>query len=216
MDPRPQPSSVNSSPAQTGVLGPVAKRRFKWRYLFLGLFSAGALFVLALVLSLLPGSEVRLIRNAVAGAHSGQAKTRVSFGVGWVALELARVVTSFTRLDADAKSVLQAVRKADVSIQELSGKLAPGERNAVLDSTDQAMARKGWERVVGVVEGDAHMGDEVIGIYVPANLKPEDELRVALFVLEGRELITVAARCRLEPLLELAERHGAFRRRVGE
>lgn len=207
---------MNSSPAQTGAAGPVAKRRFKWRYLFLGLASAGVLFVLALVLSLLPGSEVRLIRNAVAGAHSGQAKTRVSFGVGWVALELARVVTSFTRLDADAKSVLKAVRKADVSIQELTGKLVSGERSVLLEATDQAMARKGWERVVGIVEGDAHMGDEVIGIYVPRELRPEGNLRVALFVLEGRELITVAAECRLEPLLELAERHGAFRRRAGE
>jgi hypothetical protein len=193
-----------------GASGPVTKRPFKWRYLFLGFFAAGFLLVVALVLSLLPGREVQLIRGAVAGAHSGEAKTKISFGLGWPVLGLARFVTTFTRLDADVKSVLQAVRQADVSIQELAGNLGPGERNAVLEATDQTMARNGWERMVGAVEGDEYMGDEVIGIYVPANLKAEDELRVALFVLEGRELITVSARCRLEPLWEVAERHGAF------
>lgn len=207
---------MNDTPVPAGAINPVTKRRFRWRYLFLGLLAAGFLGVVAVALSLLPGREVQVIRNAVAGARPGKAETKISFGVGRVALGLARLVTPFTGLDADANSVLQAVRQADVSIQELAGPLAPGGRQAVLEATDQAMTRKGWERIVGVVEGDEHMGDEVIGVYVPVNLKPDDDLRVALFVLEGRDLITVAGRCRLEPLLELASRHGAFRKRDGD
>lgn len=191
-------------------------RRFKWRYLFLGVLAAGGIFVLALVLSLMPGREVQTIRGAVAGAHSAGVETKISFGLGRIALGLVRFIGSFGPLDADAKLALGAIRGADVSIQELREKLAPGERLNVLTATDEAMARKGWERVVGVVEGDAHMGDEIIGIYAPRTLKSDDELSLAIFVLEDRQLITVAARCRLEPLIELASRHGAFQRHADE
>ncbi len=207
---------MNSNPESTPVAAAAPRRRFKWRYLFLGVLAAGALLVVALVLSLLPGREVRAIRTAVASAHSAGVETKISFGLGRVALGLARFVGGFGPLDADAKLAMGAIRGADVSIQELREKLAPGERLNVLTATDEAMARKGWERVVGVVEGDAHMGDEIIGIYAPRTLKSDDELSLALFVLEDRQLITVAARCRLEPLIELASRHGAFQRHADE
>lgn len=207
---------MNETPSAAEAVDPVPKRRFRWRYVFLGLLGAAVLGVLAIVLSLLPGREVQLIRSAVAGAHSGKAETKISFGVGRVALGLARLLTAFTGFDDDAKLVLQSVRQADVSIQILADPLAPGERQAVFEATDRAMTRNGWERIVGVVEGDDQMDDEVIGIYTPSNLKAEDDLRVALFVLEGRDLITVAGRCQLEPLFELASRHGAFRDRGGD
>ena len=207
---------MNSNPESTPAAAAVPRRRFKWRYLFLGVLAAGALLVVALVLSLLPGREVRVIRSAVAGAHSAGVDTKISFGVGRVALGLARFIGGCGPLDSDAKLALGAIRGADVSIQELRGKLAPRERLNVLEATDEAMGRKGWERVVGVVEGDAHMGDEIVGIYAPRTLKSDDELSLALFVLEDRQLITVAARCRLEPLIELASRHGAFQRHTDE
>jgi hypothetical protein len=207
---------MNSNPESTPVAAAAPRRRFKWRYLFLGVLVAGGIFVLALVLSLMPGREVQAIRSAVAGAHSAGVETKISFGLGRIALGLVRFIGGFGPLDADAKLAMGAIRGADVSIQELREKLAPGERLNVLTATDEAMARKGWERVVGVVEGDARMGDEIIGIYAPRTLKSDDELSLALFVLEDRQLITVAARCRLEPLIELASRHGAFQRRDGE
>jgi hypothetical protein len=207
---------MNSNPESTPATAAVPRRRFKWRYLFLGVLAAGALLVVTLVLSLLPGREVRAIRSAVAGAHSAGVDTKISFGLGRVALGLARFIGGFGPLDADAKLALGAIRGADVSIQELREKLAPAERLNVLEATDEAMGRKGWERVVGVVESDAHMGDEIVGIYAPRTLKSDEELSLALFVLEDRQLITVAARCRLEPLIELASRHGAFQRHADE
>ncbi len=160
--------------------------------------------VVGLVVSLLPGREVRTIRGAVAGAHSHPVTTKMAFGVGRFALGIARSIADFVPANPELRSALQAVRWADVSLQRLESPLAVGERTAVLAAVDRAMEAKGWERVVGVLEGDRHMGEEVIGIYAPAGFDAEEELRLALFVLEDRELITVAAEVRLDPLVELA------------
>lgn len=181
------------------------RRGFRWRWLFLGVFAAFALFVVALVLSFLPAGEARAIRSAVASASDHKFDQKISFGVGWPVLGLGRLIAGFTDLNEDARAAFRSVRRADVSIQELQEPIRREDRQAMLAAADRAMDRRGWDRIVGVIEED-----EVVGIYVPQGDASVKNLKIAVFVLEGREMVVVSARCDLEPLLEIIERHGGM------
>lgn len=193
------------NPVPDPVAVPSPKRRFRWRWLFLGVFAAFALLVLALVLSFLPAGEARAIRSAVASASDHKFDQKISFGVGWPVLGLGRLIAGFTDLNEDARAAFRAVRRADVSIQELQEPIRREDRQAMLAAADRAMERRGWDRIVGVIEED-----EVVGIYVPQGDVSGNDLKIAVFVLDGREMVVVSARCDLEPLLEIIERHGGL------
>jgi hypothetical protein len=115
------------------------------------------------------------------------------------------MVTRFTTLDADAKLGLQALRRADVSVQQLAAQLEPAERPQLMAALDRQMDRQGWERTVTVLERD-----QTVVIYVRRTADSADELSVALWVLQGTELIAVAARCDLAPVMKIIARHRGF------
>lgn len=199
MDTLPVPTAA----ATNGGAAPVS-RRFRWRRLFLGLLLlllfAGGL----LVWSFVPGGEVRAMRRALDDAEAPPAKTKVAFGVGWPALAVARLVTAVADVEADARLALRSVRRADVSVQELDRELNRAQRLTLLESVDRSLERKGWERIVGVLEED-----ETVGVYLSTKSSSADDLRVAVLVLSGKELVSVAVRCDVEPLVELVGRHVA-------
>lgn len=199
MEPTPVPDSVAAGGGATPV-----PRRFRWGRLFLGLFLVLLLGGGLLVWSFLPGGEVRAMRRALADAEAPPAKTKVAFGVGWPALGLARLVTTVADVEADARLALRSVRRADVSVQELDRELNRAQRLTLLESVDRSLERKGWERIVGVLEEE-----ETVGVYLSTKSSSADDLRLAVLVLSGRELVSVAVRCEVEPLLELVGRHVA-------
>lgn len=196
MDPITAPTA-----AANGVAAPVS-RRFRWGRLFLGLFLLLLLGGGLLAWSFLPGGEVRAMRRALDDAEAPPAKTKVAFGVGWPALAVARLVTAFADVEADARLALRSVRRADVSVQELDNELNRDQRLTLLESVDRSLERKGWERIVGVLEEE-----ETVGVYLSTKSSSADDLRVAVLVLNGRELVSVAVRCDVEPLIELIGRH---------
>jgi len=180
------------------------QRRFRWRRIFFGLFLLLFLGGGLLVWSFVPGGEVRAMRRALDEAEAPPAKTKIAFGVGWPALGLARLVTAVADVEADARLALRSVRRADVSVKELERELNRAQRLTLLESVDRSLERKGWERIVGVLEED-----ETVGVYLSTKSTTADDLRLAILVLSGRELVSVAVRCDVEPLIELVGRHAA-------
>lgn len=199
MDNNPAPTAADAN----GVAATVP-RRFRWRRLFLGLFLLLLFTGGLLVWSFVPGGEVRAMRRALDDAEAPPAKTKVAFGVGWPALAVARLVTAVADVEADARLALRSVRRADVSVQELDRELNRAQRLALLESVDRSLERKGWERIVGVLEEE-----ETVGVYLSTKSSSADDLRVAVLVLSGKELVSVAVRCDVEPLIELVGRHVA-------
>ena len=62
------------------------------------------------------------------------------------------------------------------------------------------MSRRGWDRLVGVVDSD-----QTVAVYVPARSGRELQLDACILVVNRENLIVVSGRTDLEPLLELLE-----------
>lgn len=157
----------------------------------------------ALAISLWPGGEVRALRRAVAGQLDQAVEPRFTFGVGGLILGIARGVTSLAPVPPEARTALSALRGADVSLATLSTPPSPSERRALLEAAGGAMERRGWQRLVGVLDGRS-----TVGVYLPRNLKSPRDIRVAVLVVDGTDLVTVTARADLEPLLRWVEEKG--------
>jgi len=168
------------------------------------------LIVVALKSFITVGGDSRVLRNTVLKASAAEWSPKIELNIGGGTLGLARLGLTFVDLPKEARAVLGAVRGAEVGVYQLTkGGL---DRAGLLNSTDRSMSARGWERVVGVVNPS-----ELVAVYMPSDLDSGRDVRLCVMVLDGEELVVVAARGNLEPLLELArsqlewpapERHG--------
>ena len=161
------------------------------------------LLVGALALSVLSylrvGPDAAALRDSVAPTAAKGWHKQVEFGVGWFPLALARTGLRFAPLDPEARLALRAVRGADVAVYQRSSADRSPDRGALLLAADQAMTKRGWDRMVGVVDRD-----DLVAVYVPRKTSSPRDLRACVLVLEPRQLVVVSGRANLEPLLELA------------
>jgi len=156
------------------------------------------------------GGDARAVRNTVLKASAAEWSPTIELGVGGGTLGLARLGLAFVGLPKEARAVVNAVRGAEVGVYRLAR--GSVDRAGLLNTTDQGMSERGWERVVGVLSGR-----ELVAVYLPSDLRSGRDVRLCVMVLDGEELVVVAARGNLEPLLKLAqseldrnvfERHG--------
>ncbi|MFO1513363.1 MAG: hypothetical protein U1F83_10695, partial [Verrucomicrobiota bacterium] len=68
---------------------------------------------------------------------------------------------------------------------------------------------RGWERVVGVLDGE-----DLVGVYVPGKAISAEQLRCCIVVFDGRQMVLVSARANVEPLLECLRNQPDFRAKV--
>jgi len=155
------------------------------------------LIVVALKSFITVGGDSRVLRNTVLKASAAEWSPKIELNIGGGTLGLARLGLTFVDLPKEARAVLSAVRGAEVGVYQLTkGGL---DRAGLLNSTDRSMSARGWERVVGVVNPS-----ELVAVYLPSDLRSGRDVRLCVMVLDGEELVVVAARANLEPLLELA------------
>ena len=64
------------------------------------------------------------------------------------------------------------------------------------------MTKRGWQRVVGVVEER-----QLVAVYMPQRGVSERRMKCCVAVLNDRDLVVVSARGNLEPLLAIARQH---------
>ena len=196
----PQQSLVTSVSAKNEIKETTPKTSLKrWLLrIFLGSFVLAVVAPIALAFAVLHVSpDTRALRNAVIYGDGARWKKQVEVNVGALPFWIARCVLPFTHAPAEAQQALSAVRSAEVSIHEL--REATPDRARILREADASMRKRGWERVVGVLEHDS-----AVAVYA----LPEDgsggNVKISVLVLEGKQMVAVTGRAKLEPVFELA------------
>jgi len=151
-------------------------------------------------------SDAQTLRDSVMKSAGAEWEEKIEFGVGAFTLSLARAGLAFVNLDPEARTVLDAVRGAEIGVYEWHGRRKTLDRSAALSAADRAMGDHGWDRVVGVMDGG-----EFVAVYVPRKAASARNLKVCVVVLNGREMVVASARSNLEPLMEIAFSHAGRR-----
>jgi len=189
---------MNPPPAPP-LIHPPAKRRWLWLILAIILLPLIPLGGLALgVASYFHlSSDTRALRNELTRASGTEWRKQIGLNIGDTTLGVARGALLFINVDRDAQTVLRAVHGVEVSIYELASTSNAPDRAAMLNAADKAMSSRGWERVVGVLDGD-----DMVSVFLPAKITSASQTKCCVTVLDGRRLVVVSARADLQPLLE--------------
>lgn len=147
------------------------------------------------------GSSTQALRGAVMESVPGQWHKHFAINVGSVTFALARFGASFTHLPPDAKAALQFLDHGEVGVYEIEGAMPSPDYALIMQTADESMRRRGWERIVGVVEPG-----QFVAVYAPSNHRGKD-ISCCVAVLNDRNLVIVSARGNTVPMLEFAQRH---------
>jgi hypothetical protein len=145
-----------------------------------------------------PSNHTTALRDSVLEAVGDGWTKEIELGVGPLTLGLARGGSRFLELPNEARTVLRAMRGADVGIYRPRAANGATPAAELLHAADGAMAKRGWERCVAVVKSD-----ETVALYVPGELDAKRQLRLCVLVVNPSEMVIVSARGRPEPLIEL-------------
>jgi hypothetical protein len=146
------------------------------------------------------GSDAAALRRSLMSATNGSWHQKIALNVGGFTLGLARNGSHLFRLPPEPRAAIEAVRGAEVGIYELKDALSPINPFKVFSATDKVMNARGWERVVGV---SSHR--DLVAIYLPRKKLSPSNVKCCLAVLNDHQLVIVAARGNLQPLLRLAQ-----------
>ena len=191
----------------TTALQPTAPRRRVWRWV---LFGAGicltplVLLAIAVVNFLTLDHDAAMLREHVMAATDAGWHTKIQLSVGGITLSALRTGLHFVHHKdiEEARLALGAVRHASVGVYERTSNQAHWSRAQLFADTDQAMARRGWTRLVGV----ADKKDTVL-IYVPQDLDTDGPVEMCLAVVNGKELVVVSTSVDASVLAELVKKH---------
>ena len=180
----------------------------RWWLLIPFLLVVAVLFVVSFACYSLPGflhvgRDAAALRNGLLKTASHEFAPVVEANLGPVTFWAVRTGLGFAPLEPEARMALRAVRAAEVSYSQRShpgGKLDPA---TMLADADRAMTARGWERIVGVREGE-----DLVAVYVPKNLRSPRDVRFCVALVGAEELVVAAGRSNLEPLMDIAARHG--------
>jgi hypothetical protein len=195
---------------------PTPARRSYARWIIAGLILLVAPMVLVGVgvVSLLTlDRDAAALRREVMTATGSDWHTKVQMNVGWGTLGTVRTVLRFVKHKdiADARLALNAVRSASVGVYERRDAESDTDMQRMLVRTDKMMERRGWSRMVGVVDGR-----QTVLIYASEPETFGDKIDLCLAVIDGKELVVVSTRVDAGALTELVERHvpGGFREKL--
>ena len=189
---------MNLPPAPP-LIRPPARRQWICVGLAVLLFPIFALGVIALgVASYFHlSSDTRALRNGLLKASGVEWRQHIGLNIGSTTLGVVRAGLAFAPLDAKARAAVQALRGVEVGIYQLTPGTKPPDRAAMLAVADTVLNARGWERVVGVMEGD-----ELVSVYVPGETISAHHVKCCVVVFDGRQLVVVSARADAAPLRE--------------
>lgn len=171
----------------------------KWLLrLFLGSFLlAVAAPVVVAVAVLHISRDTQTLRNAALEESGTYWDRKIEVRAGSAPFMLARMALPLMDVPWEAKQAVSALRSAEVSIHQLAG--SQPDRARMVAEADKRMTKRGWDRLVGVLNEDA-----MVTVYV----KPLSgtELRLSVLVLNEDQMIAVTGRADLEPVFDLAMR----------
>ena len=185
----------SSSPPPTR---PPARRLWLWAFLAVPL--SLLIVVAAWVYSCFHlSSDVRVLRNALTRSTGVEWREQIALNANWLTLGAIRAGLSNVKLDPAARAALQSVCSAGVGVYQLAAETPPPDRATMLVAANTAMAARGWERVVVVI--NAH---DLVAVYSPKTYVPFHRLKCCVVVFSGRELVLVSTQADPEPLVGYA------------
>lgn len=187
MTQNPPSSSSNPLPAILGLAV----------MLVLVFFAAVGIWVMS---SLRLGGDARALRNAVFTSAAARWDRKIEVNAGSLTVNLARTGLQFARLDPQARTALEAFRAGEVGVYQFKGGRDQVDRAALFAAADQAMEKRGWYRLVGVMKGT-----EMVAVYVSKKASSPGDLKVCFAVSDGEHMVVGSARADLEPLAKLAD-----------
>ncbi len=184
---------------------PLATRPLTRRFWFWALVIPPLMLVLLVVLlaagvasCFFLGSDARALRDELIESSGVEWRQEIALNAGYLTLGAVRAGLSCVRLEPEARAALQSVKAASVGVYELPEGTPPPDRAAMLAAADSAMTARGWERVVGVIDGH-----DLVTVYCPKKVSVH-RLKCCVMVFDGKEMVLVSAQGNPEPLLEYA------------
>ena len=188
---------MNSPPASSAVRPPT--KRLWLRCVLAALLLLLVVIAVEVVSWFHLSFDTKALRNSLIKSSGIEWRQRITLNAGGITLSAVRAGLSFVHLDAGARAALQSVRGAEVGVYQLPSGAKPPDRAALLAAADAAMTARGWDRVVGVMDG----GD-LVTVYLPDKIASARRMKCCLMVFDGQEMVVVSARADLEPLLKYA------------
>jgi len=181
---------------------PVTRRSVRRLWLW-GLLAAPLLLLVLLAAGVAScfrlGSDARTLRNELIKSSGVEWRQQIALNAGRLTLGAVRAGLSCARLDPGARAALQSIRTAGVGVYQLPSGTPPPDRAAMLAAADSTMTARGWERVVGVMDGQ-----DLVTVYLPGKNVSVQRLKCCVMVFDGEEMVLVSAQGNLEPLLKYA------------
>jgi hypothetical protein len=143
-------------------------------------------------------SEMAGLRDNLQTASGQEWRRTIALNIGGFTFGAARAGLGLVNLQEEARVALQMVRACEVGIYR-AAEDAPTDRAAMLTAADEAMQRRGWERVVGVIKDDI-----LVAVYMPAQPTAPSRMKCAVMVCEGRQMVLASARANLDPAINFA------------
>jgi len=188
---------MNASPAPP-LIHPRATHLW-FLVLFAVLLLVPAMVVVGVTSYFRLSSDTKALRNGLIKSSGVEWRQRIALNVGGLTFGAVRGGLSFFPLDAKARAALEAVRGAEVGIYELASEAAAPDCATMLTAADKAMTARGWDRVVGVIDGD-----DLVTVYVSQKTTSARRIECCVMVFDRQQMVLVSARSNLQPLLQLA------------
>jgi hypothetical protein len=194
---------ISPSSAMNPTSPPPAMRRSARRLWLWGLLATPLLLLLLVGAGVASffhlGSDARALRNELIKSNGVEWRQQIALNGNWLTLGAIRAGLSFVNLDPGARAAIQSVRSAGVGVYQLASGAPLPHRGAMLVTADSAMTARGWERVVGVLDGE-----DLVAIYVPEKNISVHHLKCCVLVFDGKELVLVSVQGNPEPLVKYA------------
>lgn len=152
----------------------------------------------AVYLAFRPSGVLDSIRQEVARSTGNALDREIELALRPAAVALLRAGLACADLPAEARSALGAVHSAEVGLYQTSSierSEAPGR---LLSRVDTVMAKRGWERIVGVVDGQ-----DVVAVFVPQTIPSHRDVSLAVLVHSGSQLVIASVRSNPEAIVDL-------------
>jgi hypothetical protein len=183
---------------------------YRWLWVLLAVF---LLMPVALAIGIASyfrlSSDTRALRSGLIKASGAEWRQQFAFNVGGLTCGAVRSGLSFVNLNQEARAAAQTVRGVEVSILRLSSGERPPDRATMLGAADSAMNRRGWDRVVAVLDGD-----DMVAVYVSSKTTSCSRIECCVVVFDGEQMILASARANLQPLLDCVLHEHGLREKI--
>lgn len=144
-------------------------------------------------------SEMSGLRDSLQAASGRDWHRTIALNIGGFTFGAARAGLSFVEMPDQARVALQTIKGCEVGIYQTMADSETADRGAMLAAADQAMERRGWERVVGVIDDE-----NLVAVYVPLKIASVSRMKCAVMVCEGNQMIIASTRANLNPAIQFA------------